>query len=48
MDHRPGARHSLLVDKGMVESELQGGDAGQGERYVSNSLRARETDHATG
>ena len=48
MDHRPGARRTLPLDKGLVESKFQGGDARQGERHVSKSLRARETDHATG
>ena len=48
VDYWPCEGHAPSVDSGVVESGLQEGDAGQGERHVSRSLRARETDHATG
>ena len=48
VDHRTRKGHACSVDPGLVESEFEGGDAGEGEADVSGSLRARETDHAAG
>ena len=48
VDHRPRTGHAPPVDQGVVESQVQGGDARQSEGDVSGSLRARETDHAAG